>query len=473
MTHIAEHTLELYILAAKEIEVQRTEIEAHLLECEGCKRLVERMTAFYAEAENEILRNPQTVEHPERALVRARSQVEPFYIDDSPALPLRPVTRLQHIQHFVRRHPVMTGSGTFAALAGLALLFNNTVTTLNRDTNPAYKFYNVPQGVIEIRNNKNEVLWTLPSMNLQTLFDDESDRHITHTLVTDLDGDGKNEVLTTLNVGNEENPRTLKIYDEGPTPQRELPFNPPFQYEGKNNYTSKFNPNAFVVRRNEAGFQEIFVAVTNYGRSPAFIARLDVNGEEIGRYWHFGNLGGLYIADVNNDGREEIIAVGINDVNDEKELSFPAIVVLDPSKIVGDKKPTAAPRFDFPFSDAELYYIRLPLSDIHVALKENGSVSALDMSRTDVFDFVLRNRMNGQDDDFVFDFIFTRGISPLEVKSATSTDRIHALLVQKGELTGTIDTNYLESLKQGIRYWDGKEWRKEVVKVNHGLIVKK
>ncbi len=257
MAHIDEYTLELYALDADEITLQRAEIEKHIQECYGCRQIVDRIVAFYSSAEKEFQRTASENDGTAEALVRVGTRVQPRYQSGSAAIPFRPVTRFQQVQHFVRRHPVITGSGTFAALAGLALLFNNTLTTLNRDKNPTYKYYNVAQGVIEIRNSKNEVLWKLPSPHLQEVIDDE-ELHTKQTVVTDLNGDGKNEVLTTLNVAGEENPKTLKIFDAEQTIRRKLSFNQPFQYEGKNNYTSIFNPDVFLFAGMERALKKYF-----------------------------------------------------------------------------------------------------------------------------------------------------------------------------------------------------------------------
>jgi len=68
---------------------------------------------------------------------------------------------------------------------------------------------------------------------------------------------------------------------------------------------------------------------------------------------------------------------------------------------------------------------------------------------------------------FAFDYIFSSDMKIATVKSMNNTDAVYASLVQKGKLTGKIDQAYLDNLKYGIRYWDGKEWRKEWSMVRH------
>jgi hypothetical protein len=58
-----------------------------------------------------------------------------------------------------------------------------------------------------------------------------------------------------------------------------------------------------------------------------------------------------------------------------------------------------------------------------------------------------------------------------EVKYASVDVQIHAKLKKEGRISSTFDQNYLEDLKNGIRYWDGKEWKKEWTKVRHDIVL--
>jgi hypothetical protein len=39
--------------------------------------------------------------------------------------------------------------------------------------------------------------------------------------------------------------------------------------------------------------------------------------------------------------------------------------------------------------------------------------------------------------------------------------------VQEGKMVVKLDSMYFGNLKHGVKYWDGKEWRKEVVRVEY------
>ncbi|MEK9138027.1 MAG: hypothetical protein AAB393_12950, partial [Bacteroidota bacterium] len=119
---------------------------------------------------------------------------------------------------------------------------------------------------------------------------------------------------------------------------------------------------------------EIFVMAGN-PRSPCYVARLDVQYNTVGEYWHFGHFGGLSFADVDGDSTLELLVWGQNNTEDTTQGEYPAIVVLDPAKIVGKGKSLLSPGFHLPFSDAELFYIRLPLTDVNRVLHTHSNVS--------------------------------------------------------------------------------------------------
>jgi len=63
---------------------------------------------------------------------------------------------------------------------------------------------------------------------------------------------------------------------------------------------------------------------------PSQIAILDSNGKTISEYWHSGGLHSMVLADLDGDGREEIITTGISEYDHQATL-----VVLDPDRVFG------------------------------------------------------------------------------------------------------------------------------------------
>ena len=76
------------------------------------------------------------------------------------------------------------------------------------------------------------------------------------------------------------------------------------------------------------------VAVSNlnpWWGGPGQIAVIDSNGSTLADYWHSGGLHDLIIADLEGNGKKEIIATGVAHGYDSQAT----LVVLDPDRVAG------------------------------------------------------------------------------------------------------------------------------------------
>jgi len=78
MEHFDEHSLELFVLNAPEIQNRKAAIQDHLKECHGCKELTNRMVEFHSELEYESRVESHDLPAVETALIHARHTLEPF-----------------------------------------------------------------------------------------------------------------------------------------------------------------------------------------------------------------------------------------------------------------------------------------------------------------------------------------------------------------------------------------------------------
>lgn len=469
MRHFEEHILELYALSSDKVSGQREAIETHLAECHGCRALVEQMTASYRDVEERFKKLSERTDSSTLALTRSRTRPARVYTSSAPPAPAyRPVTRGQQVAYFVRRHPVMVGGGSFVGLAALALFGNLLFKTPSvTDRNPAHIRYNIGLNDVEILNKRDQMLWKLPSRDLRTIeaHEDQTGTHLAR--VADIDGDGVNEVLTTLWTPGDglRNEPPLRVYNEKGDMQFAVRFEEQIKYLNRN-YPNTWGAEGVVVGEIGTSGQKQIISGWGCVRSPYVITRLDSKGHVIGEYWHFGVFGGLALVDVDGDGKKELILTGQNDALDSTSGEFPAIVVLNPEKIVGASKSAGTPGFDLPLSDAELYYIRLPASSLSRAMKKHESVKRL-IETDKVMSFWVTNNENDKPDYSVLEYIFSRDLKIQQVKSTDATDALFKRLVDEGRLHGNRGAKYLEDLKSGVRYWDGKEWRKEAVRIRH------
>ena len=98
---------------------------------------------------------------------------------------------------------------------------------------------------------------------------------------------------------------------------------------------------------------------------PDQIAVLDSNGKTISEYWHSGTLVDMVLADLDGDGREEIIATGVANGYDHQAT----LVVLDPDRMFGAST-EVRPEFQIHGMGVAQERLRLlfPRSDLNRAL---------------------------------------------------------------------------------------------------------
>ena len=114
---------------------------------------------------------------------------------------------------------------------------------------------------------------------------------------------------------------------------------------------------------------------------PNQIAMLDANGKLLSEYWHSGHLDHLTLADLDGDGKQEIIATGISNGYHQATL-----IVLDPDRVSGASTEAARPELQIHGMGVaqERYRLLFPRSDLNKALfvynqageptVENGSI---------------------------------------------------------------------------------------------------
>ncbi len=465
MLHIDEHLLELYVLKSDLVEARRGEIEAHLADCKGCRTLMDEIAGFYTDLRNSEAVEPNPGTRMEKALIR-RQYLEPYHEPFGAPVPYRPTTLVGKFQCFVRRHPVAAGAGSFAAMGALALLMSSGLTRFWHDKNPAFYGYNLATQAIDVYNKDHELLWDLKAASIIDVDAAERQYNFHRTAVADLDNSGRNEVLTTLSLlgANDEHGGHLRMFDGDRELRHDRQFNAEVHYRDRS-YSPYFQPSSMVVADNPtSGFKEIFLIANNLGRSPSVLYRLDHDGKTMGAYWHFGSLQCTYHAAA---GR--LVIGGKNDSEDTTLGGYPFVAVVDPSSIVGERRSVSSPGYAMEPSDAEMYYLQLPKSDIDEAAYTSGMTSSISDEDSTTLRILVTSGypLPKGIRNFSFEYFFDRELRPLRAKSTNDTDALHAELAKEGKVRGAIDNTYLEALKNGIRYWDGKGWRSERVMVKH------
>ncbi len=119
-----------------------------------------------------------------------------------------------------------------------------------------------------------------------------------------------------------------------------------------------------VLKATEKSPSRIVVLSQQQPWWPSQIALVNADGKTISEYWHSGGLSYMELADLDGNGKEEIIATGISEYDHQATL-----VVLDPDRVFGAST-EVQPEFQIHGMGAAQERMRLlfPRSDMNRAL---------------------------------------------------------------------------------------------------------
>jgi len=481
MEHITEHKLEQYVLSQEEIGGEETtRIESHLMECSLCRQIVEKLQAFYTELETRLESGPTELhrELAERLLARKKEAL-PAKILELPARRekalevyaevIEPYRRpiMQRFVRYVQLHPVRFASSFSLAAAALALTF--FAVQPKKETNPAY--HKVLHQVLYVYNKYGEVLWTKSARGLQ---DDSSkydplvdtDDRSSFVRVFDIDGDGRNEVLVTLEPARAAG--LLKPYDF--TPDTLYCFNSDGSLRWKHGMSGGMrfgavdfskNPNWHIwrvlpVRRSSRERVQLFVLANILPSWASKLFELDPQtGKELQSYWHAGDMRSAVEADVDGDGTKELVVGGMNN-----HLRGAAIAVFDPRSVQG-AGPTIPEVFP---TDAgkgtEKYYLLLPRSSLGIALGTRtpyNSVTQIQVT-TEGRVVIQTNETNRADYDagLVYGFGDNMRINYVVANDPFEVNFEKAR--KQGLISEELNSAYYDKLRKSVQYWDGEKF---------------
>jgi len=470
MKHLDEHTIELYILGSDLVKEQTGEIETHLKECHGCRSLAEQMKVFYENTENELETSKRLGSEPSKAIVKRQAELD--FTNETFTFPVQPSGKryLARFLYFVYRHPVASIFGGVTSVALLAAGLVIGVNNISTDKNPSYPILDPVGGKMVIYNQNDEPLWSIPSKTIGGATPEELNPLYKLIKIFDIDEDGKNEVITALPLGDQIlNTDTLKIISADKKNVKKIAFEENIQFNDKiydkHWAVSEIHCGRFCFKSKP----EILLLASNK-RSPTILFRLDDKGNNMGEYVHYGYFRSLFFdtADV----QKRVFLCGQNDLGEIDSLSSPVLVGLDLKKIFGKTESSGTPGFGLEKSKAELFYISFPLTDLNYLWKTQGltdRVSTMRFGNNKVYSAQVYGTYNNINP--VFEYLMSEDMKVLEVKYSSETLQLRQKLLQEGLIKGTFDEDYLSNMKKGVRYWDGKEWKKEVVRVKNEVTI--
>jgi len=172
---------------------------------------------------------------------------------------------------------------------------------------------------------------------------------------------------------------------------------------------------------------------------------LDSSGKMIGEFWNAGYLRELTYHDINGDGREELIVVGVNN-----EYRGGCLIVFDTRNISGSSPQTGEFVCGGLGPGSELFYVTTPYTDV-------ANASDLYVCGFQDIDITGNNWIRGTSaEGLIYEFDFD--LECLQVGWGHGYLIRHEALVEAGKLASVLDETYRDALLKGIRYWNGSEW---------------
>ncbi len=178
---------------------------------------------------------------------------------------------------------------------------------------------------------------------------------------------------------------------------------------------------------------------------PCQMAVLDTAGRMVGEYWNSGQFKYPAFADINGDGREELIVVGVNN-----EYKGGCLIVFDTRRISGASPQHGEYACLGLEPGSELYYVTVPYTDLSAAL--GNAVEDIN------YVMITKNRRISAHYRSGLFYEFDFGLKCLQVYPGNNYKIAHAEMVKAGKITSVLNADYARSFKEGVRYWNGAAW---------------
>lgn len=476
MEHIENTVLEKLFVCPDELSTQEKDtIAVHIEKCFLCREHAAKLKEFYKDLQANLDSQPAERDKAlaEKLLARSRLAlpekklalqervdnalstfveiIEPYH---------RPL--MQRFVRYIQVHPVRFVGAT--SLAGFALVAAFLlVKPAFKDGNPA--FAKIKDYVLTVYNKEAEVIWTKSVVGIpdgSTVFYqyrnfNENPRRL---LVTDIDGDNKNELLLTgSNISKEFAEDTLYCFEYDGNLKWKHGVGPAIAF-GKLDFTAYstwFITNIFIVNNTKTGKPKLFALALQRMYSPSKLFEINpANGSELQSYWHRGAIYSMITMDLDNNGHEEIILGGVNN-NFERAC----VAVLDPDNINGYGLSTPENIPAGINKATEKYYVLLPFTKLGQQFIKaiSNCVQEFEIAGKGLFR-AYSHEILGIEDFKYTTIIYTFG-EGMKIKTLLGDDTFikhHNKLEKEGKISEHYGPEYLQSLKDSIKYWDGERF---------------
>jgi hypothetical protein len=169
----------------------------------------------------------------------------------------------------------------------------------------------VKDGYTRVKNVHGEILWSLRSNDKTTKGYPWEDYPC--ILIEDIDSDQLNEVIAREYVPKERK-YYLKFLDYDNFILWRIGITNEFKFRGEVNLVSNFFPKQIEIAKDNDHTTKIITLWQHYGRFLTAITACNLDGKISNKYFHIGHLSGIHLWDYNNDGVDEIVFAGTNNL---------------------------------------------------------------------------------------------------------------------------------------------------------------
>jgi len=264
-------------------------------------------------------------------------------------------------------------------------------------------------------------------------------------VIKDINGDGRTEVLFAVQKrDNAYGEGDLYCYDDRGTELWHFAAGRETSFGGRT-YSADYRIFGLAVHDcDKDGRPEIAVVSHQYPQWPCQLAVLDCNGRQTGEFWNSGQIKDIGFADINGDGRDEMLAAGVNN-----EYG-PCLAVFDPSRVSGCSPQDGEFKADSLGPGSEISYFSFPRTD--VSLASGAIVQSISQLGVNADKTITAN------DDLNVFYHLDFGLRCLYVDWGHGFMVKHKELRAAGKIRSNLGPAYAEILKRGIRYWNGRAW---------------
>ncbi|MFN0156636.1 MAG: hypothetical protein ACKVRP_01030 [Bacteroidota bacterium] len=455
MKHIDEKTLELYVLDSEGMENRREEIVGHIKECAACSLLYDEIRQYYAEV-TEV--QEERARAASQALTVQAVALEAEQVYGTGLQGERKLTLPARFFLFVVRRPIVASAGFVACFGAAILGFMNmfgpspNVAPIT-DTNPL--FARAKEEFLVVLNSQGQELWRKhvgQGFDADYLEARALDFH-KYLVVTDVDGDRKNEVVAAFGGMNTwDSSKSVICYNADKSTKWSYKLSRKMTF-GNETIEDAFFPRYLLVDDFDSnGSTEVIAVAANTPLYPNVIIKLDgKTGALLSEYWNSGVLGPPRVVDIDNNGVKEILITGANN-----GFHYAPLIILDPRHISGH---SPAPPSHTPVGvskGGEKYYILLPKSDLS-AFSTTGNTEGNGLSvESDLIRLSTIETLGKERPSLVY--YFDPNLKCNRVEDSNEFTVLHNKYRSEGKLSKPLNDAYWKELLRGVLYWDGDKF---------------